>query len=276
MSRSTSPSVLRQIQKAFEQLRMSSTTLPRPSDEVEAAKWRVAEAAVSSHVRSGMRIGVGTGSTAFYLVHHLGHAFRAGTLKDIVCVPSSFSARTLIVEAGLPLSDLERTPELDLCIDGADEVDPRLSCIKGGGGCLTQEKIVQSAAKKFVVIADHRKASEKLGRLFPRLPIEVIPFAYRPVQLRIQRELGGKAELRMASKKAGPVITDSGNYLLDWTFPQEGEGAEDWARLHSSLKAIPGVVETGLFVGVTHQAMFGQLDGSVTLWDPPAKANGHH
>ncbi|XP_030211902.1 ribose-5-phosphate isomerase [Gadus morhua] len=157
---------------------------------------------------------------------------------------------------------------LDVAIDGADEVDAGLILIKGGGGCLTQEKIVAGCAKHFIVIADYRKDSVSLGEQWKKgVPVEVIPMAYVPVARRIARCFGGEAVLRMAVSKAGPVVTDNGNFILDWKF----EGVQNWKEVNRDIKMIPGVVETGLFVGMAERAYFGMEDGTVQVRDAPSQ-----
>ncbi|CAL8274042.1 unnamed protein product [Merluccius merluccius] len=231
----------------------------------EEAKKLAAYAAVDNHVQNNQVVGVGSGSTIVYAVDRLAERVRLEKL-NIVCVPTSFQARQLVLQHGLPLSDLDRHPELDVAIDGADEVDAGLTLIKGGGGCLTQEKIVAACAKQFIVIADYRKDSAALGEQWKKgVPVEVIPMAYVPVSRRIARRFGGEAALRMAVSKAGPVVTDNGNFILDWKF----EGAQNWKEVNMHIKMIPGVVETGLFVGMAERAYFGMEDGSVRVRDAP-------
>lgn len=232
----------------------------------EEAKKLAAYAAVDNHVQNNQVVGVGSGSTIVYAVDRLAERVRQEKL-NIVCVPTSFQARQLILQHGLSLSDLDRHPELDVAIDGADEVDADLTLIKGGGGCLTQEKIVAGCAKHFIVIADYRKDSGSLGQQWKKgVPIEVIPMAYVPVCRAIGRRFGGQASLRMAVSKAGPVVTDNSNFILDWKF----EGAHNWKEVNTAIKMIPGVVETGLFVGMAERAYFGLEDGSVQVRDPLA------
>lgn len=231
----------------------------------EEAKKLAAYAAVDNHVQNNQVVGVGSGSTIVYAVDRLAERVRQEKL-NIVCVPTSFQARQLILQHGLTLSDLDRHPELDVAIDGADEVDADLTLIKGGGGCLTQEKIVAGCAKHFVVIADYRKGSKALGQQWKKgVPIEVIPMAYVPVSRTIAKRFGGEANLRMAVSKAGPVVTDNSNFILDWKF----EKAQNWKDVNTAIKMIPGVVETGLFVGMAERAYFGMEDGSVQIRDPP-------
>ncbi|NWX87084.1 RPIA isomerase, partial [Nothoprocta ornata] len=179
-----------------------------------------------------------------------------------VCSVLGVQARQLILQNGLTLSDLDRHPELDVAIDGADEVDCDLNLIKGGGGCLTQEKIVAGYAKCFIVIADYRKKSKSLGEHWKKgIPIEVIPMAYVPVSRTLTKNFGGAAELRMAVSKAGPVVTDNGNFILDWKF----DTVHKWSEVNTAIKMIPGVVETGLFIDMAQQVYFGMQDGSVSV-----------
>nr|CAG4647259.1 EOG090X0ACL [Megafenestra aurita]SVE92544.1 EOG090X0ACL [Megafenestra aurita] len=226
---------------------------------VENAKRLAAFKAVDNHVVNGV-IGIGSGSTVVYAVERLAQRVREEGL-EVICVPSSFQAKQLIIQHGLKLGDLEMHPELKVTIDGADESDLQLTLIKGGGGCLTQEKILASCAEEFIVIADYRKASENLGEQWSKgIPVEVIPSAYRAVYQKIEKTLGGKSELRMSgSSKAGPVVTDNGNFILDWNF----QTVMNWKDVETSLNMIPGVVENGLFVGMARKAYFGMSDGSV-------------
>ncbi|XP_070585471.1 ribose-5-phosphate isomerase isoform X2 [Erythrolamprus reginae] len=175
-------------------------------------------------------------------------------------------ARQLILQNGLTLSDLDRHPELNVAIDGADEVDSDLSLIKGGGGCLTQEKIVAGCAKSFIVVADYRKKSKNLGEQWKKgIPIEVIPMAYVPITKLLTNKYGGVTELRMAVNKAGPVVTDNGNFLLDWKFDK----IHNWNEVNVAIKMIPGVVETGLFINMAERVYFGMEDGSISVREKP-------
>ncbi|GMT18913.1 hypothetical protein PFISCL1PPCAC_10210, partial [Pristionchus fissidentatus] len=237
--------------------RMVSTEL----SPIEKAKRDAAYACAQKHVQPGCKLGVGSGSTVKYLVEYLEQAYKSGSLNDIICVPTSFMTKKWLVDSGLPVSDLDSTPVLDVCIDGADEVDVDLTCIKGGGGCLAREKIVQHASKKFLVIADHTKEAVSLGDRYQFLPIEVLPFASTPVTLEIPRLFGGSAGLRMAVKKAGPVITDNGSYIIDWVFPKQKN--LDWKAIQATLADTPGIVDTGLFIDVVDEVFFAYADGSV-------------
>lgn len=226
---------------------------------VESAKACAARAAVDKYVNDGQIVGVGSGSTIAHAVVRLAERVKSENLK-LVCVPTSFQSKQLIAEHGLVLGDLEHYPELDVAIDGADEVDAALNCIKGGGGCQTQEKIVASCAKTFVICADYRKDSTTLGEKWKKgVPVEVIPMAYRPI-LDKMKAMGAAPVLRMAKSKAGPCVTDNGNFVIDADF---GE-IKDPAALEQQLVNIPGVVTTGLFIGMAKEAFFGQADGTVT------------
>uniref|UniRef100_A0A8D0CHF9 Ribose-5-phosphate isomerase n=1 Tax=Scleropages formosus TaxID=113540 RepID=A0A8D0CHF9_SCLFO len=235
------------------------------SDMAEEAKKLAGYAAVNNHVKNNYVVGVGSGSTIVYAVDRLAERVQQENLK-IVCVPTSFQARQLILKHGLPLSDLDRHPELDVAIDGADEVDSSLTLIKGGGGCLTQEKIVADCARHFIVIADYRKDSKCLGQQWKKgIPVEVIPMAYVPIGRDITRRFGGEVVLRMGVSKAGPVVTDNSNFILDWKF----EKVHNWKEVNMAIKMIPGVVETGLFIDMAERVYFGMQDGTVRIRDPP-------
>uniref|UniRef100_A0A0C9QG61 ribose-5-phosphate isomerase n=2 Tax=Fopius arisanus TaxID=64838 RepID=A0A0C9QG61_9HYME len=229
---------------------------------LETAKKAAACKAVDEFVKTNSVVGIGSGSTVIYAVHRLAERVKDEKLK-IVCVPTSFQARQLIVNSHLVLGDLETHPRIDCVIDGADEVDEELNLIKGGGGCLLQEKIIASCAEDMIVIADYTKNSERLGQQYKKgIPIEVIPMAYVPIQRKIEDNYGGLAKIRMAIAKAGPVVTDNGNFILDWHFPDDLE--KSWKVINSEIKMIPGVVETGLFINMAKKAYFGMADGTVT------------
>ncbi|MFQ6054214.1 MAG: ribose-5-phosphate isomerase RpiA, partial [Candidatus Bathyarchaeia archaeon] len=209
---------------------------------IEAAKRRAAEKAVE-HVESGYVVGLGSGSTAAHAIRAIGDRLRSGRLEDILGVPTSLQAAAEAISAGVPLTTLNEHPELDLSIDGADQIDGRLDAIKGGGGSLLREKVVASASRLYVIVADETKLTERLGEGCS-LPIEVLPFALGPVLGRIG-ELGGEARVRSGSGKLGPVVTENGNLIVDADFGAISEPR----RLEAELKAVPGVIETGLFLG---------------------------
>lgn len=227
---------------------------------LEEAKKLAAVKAVDVYVKNNSAIGIGSGSTVVYAIERLAERVRKEQL-NVICVPTSFQAKQLLIQKGLNVSELEIHPKLDVCIDGADEVDSNLHLIKGGGGCLLQEKIVASCAKELIIIADYTKNSEQLGDKYKKgIPIEVVPFSYVPVKNKIEQLFGGELHLRMAVAKAGPVITDNGNFILDWkNFKQE----VNWDKINREIKLIPGVVETGLFIKMAKKAYFGLENGMV-------------
>jgi len=229
---------------------------------VELAKKKAAYAAVDDFVKDKQIIGVGSGSTVVYAVERLAQRVREEKLS-IVCVPTSFQSTNLIIQNGLQLGDLNRFPEIDVTIDGADECDENLNLIKGGGACQTQEKLVAANSKMLVIIADYRKDSKTLGEKWRAgVPTEVLQLGYVSVMKKLAK-LGGKPVLRMGMNKAGPVVTDNGHLVIDADF---GE-IKDPASLNTSIKMIAGVVETGLFIGMAQRAYFGQADGNTSCRD---------
>ncbi|MBD3214868.1 MAG: ribose 5-phosphate isomerase A [Candidatus Lokiarchaeota archaeon] len=225
---------------------------------IEQGKKNAAEKAVEENVKNGMILGIGSGSTVVYAVKKI-VTLNSKKNLSVKCIPTSFQSYQLIVENGLELVSLDQYPKIDLDIDGADEIDRHLNLIKGGGGCLVQEKIVASNAKTLIIIADFRKDSKYLGEKWKEgVPIEVIPIAYVPIMNKIQ-DLGGKPKLRMAQAKAGPLVTDNGNFIIDADFGIIKEPK----KLNEKLKFIPGVVDTGLFIGMASKAYIGQKDGSI-------------
>jgi ribose 5-phosphate isomerase A len=215
----------------------------------EAEKENAGRAAAKL-VRDGDVVGLGTGSTAYFTVIALGERVKAG-LK-IVGIPTSVKTADLARSVGIPLTTLDEHPEIDITIDGADEIDPQLRMIKGGGGALLREKVVASASKKMVVITDSAKAVPVLGR-FP-LPVEVIAFARAVVEKKIVA-LGGSPRLR-AKPDGSPYITDNGNQILDCSFGK----IADPPALALSLSNIPGIVEHGLFIDLASIALVGRGD----------------
>ncbi|XP_067633485.1 ribose-5-phosphate isomerase [Eurosta solidaginis] len=237
------------------------TSIKKTTMSLNEAKRIAAQRAVDEWVKTNTAVGIGSGSTVVFAVERLAERVRKEGL-NVICVPTSFQARQLVVEHKLTLGDLDRNPKLYVAIDGADEVDRNMVLIKGGGGCLLQEKIVASCAENLVIIADYTKNSENLGQQYKKgIPIEVVPMAYVPIRERIAAKYGGELKLRMAIAKAGPCVTDNGNFILDWHFPQKYEC--DWTKVNIDLLQIPGVVETGLFVNMATKAYFGMADGSV-------------
>ncbi|MEL4898292.1 ribose-5-phosphate isomerase RpiA [Crocosphaera sp. Alani8] len=222
------------------------------SDPVVIMKQEVGKAA-AARVKSDSIVGLGTGSTTAYAIQYIGERLQSGDLKNIVGVTTSFQAEVLARKYNIPLSTLDVVDRIDIAIDGADEVDPQKNLIKGGGAAHTQEKIVDSLAEEFVVVVDGGKLVDKLGSTF-LLPVEVIPKAVVPVMRKLE-QLGGKTELRMGVKKAGPVVTDQGNLVVDVKF----ESIDDPATLETTINNIPGVLENGLFVGVTNVVLVGEI-----------------
>ena len=225
---------------------------------IELGKKTAAEKAVEENVKKNMILGIGSGSTVVYAVKKIAEKNRNNDL-NLKCIPTSFQSYQLIVENGLNLVSLDQYPEIDLDIDGADEIDKDLNLIKGGGGCLVQEKIIASNSKKLVIIADYRKNSKHLGENWKKgVPIEVIPLGYIPIMKKLEK-LGGNPTLRMAQAKAGPLITDNGNFIIDVDFGI----LEDPSEINEKLLKIPGVVDTGFFIGMTSKAYIGLEDGTV-------------
>ncbi|XP_051172045.1 ribose-5-phosphate isomerase [Leptopilina boulardi] len=227
---------------------------------LQSAKKIAAYKAVDEYVKTDSVIGIGSGSTVVFAVERLAERVKNEKL-NVICIPTSFQARQLIVKHGLTLGDLEIYPKIDCTIDGADEVDSEMNLIKGGGGCLLQEKVVASCSDQLVIIADYTKNSQKLGEQYKKgVPIEVVPMSYKPIQQKIEENLGGSTILRMAVAKMGPLVTDNGNFIIDWNFPTE---TDNWEEINTKLISMPGVVETGLFIKMAKKAFFGMSDGSV-------------
>jgi ribose 5-phosphate isomerase A len=204
--------------------------------------------AAAKLVRDGNIVGLGTGSTAYFAVVALGERVKAG-LK-IVGIPTSVHTGDLARSVGIPLTTLDEHPEIDITIDGADEVGPNLNLIKGGGGALTREKVIATASKKMVVVADSGKVVLTLGK-FP-LPLEVIAFARTVIEKKIA-SLGATTKLRM-KPDGGPFITDNGNQILDCSFGK----IDNPASLARELSDTPGIVEHGLFIGIAKLALVGK------------------
>lgn len=222
------------------------------TDPVTIMKQEVGKAA-AARVESDSIVGLGTGSTTAYAIEYIGDRLTKGEIKNIVGVPTSFQAEVLAKKYGIPLTTLDAIDHIDIAIDGADEVDPQKNLIKGGGAAHTREKVVDSLANEFVVVVDSGKLTDKLGSSF-LLPVEVIPMAITPVMNSLKK-LGGQPELRMGIKKAGPVVTDQGNLVVDVKFDQIDNPAE----LEKTINNLPGVLENGLFVGVADVVLIGEV-----------------
>jgi ribose 5-phosphate isomerase A len=228
-------------------------------DPVTLMKQYVGKAA-ADRVQSGTIVGLGTGSTTAYAIQYIGERLQSGELKDIKGIPTSFQATVLAKQYAIPLTTLDEVDHIDIAIDGADEVDPNKNLIKGGGAAHTREKIVDSLAEVFIVVVDNSKLVDRLGSTF-LLPVEVIPMAMTPVMKALEK-LGGKPTLRMGVKKAGPVVTDEGNLVIDVKF----DALENPAELEKEINNIPGVLDNGLFVGVADIILVGEvIDGEAKV-----------
>lgn len=228
-------------------------------DAANLMKQAVGKAA-ADRVKSNTIVGLGTGSTTAYALEFIGDRLKKGELENVVGIPTSFQAEVLARKYGIPLTTLDVVDRIDIAIDGADEVDPQKNLIKGGGAAHTREKIVDALAETFLVVVDSGKLVDKLGSTF-LLPVEVIPMALTPV-MRALAKLGGKPELRMGIKKAGPVVTDQGNLVIDVKF----DAIADPAELEKTINNLPGVLENGLFVGVADVILVGEIiDGQPTV-----------
>jgi len=235
---------------------------------VEKAKRLAAFAAVDKHLLKEHKvIGIGSGSTVPYVVERIvGQDPELN--KGRVFIPTGFQSKELIVSSHLNLGDVDQYPTIDVTFDGADEVDHKLNCIKGGGACHLREKVLAEAAKTFIVVADYRKNVQYLGTNYLQgVPIEVVPFAYAKVLQNLHEFLGSTgATLRMAKMKAGPVVSDNANFIIDAPFQKDF--MKDPYPLMAKIKMLTGVVEVGLFCYMAKAAYFGNEDGSITVkWD---------
>ncbi|CAN5710089.1 ribose-5-phosphate isomerase RpiA [soil metagenome] len=219
-----------------------------------AAQKRAAAAHAVGLIESGMRVGLGTGSTAWHVVDLLAAKLRDGDLNGIVAVPTSRATEDQARALGIPLSTLDETTSLDLTIDGTDEVDPALDLIKGLGGALLWEKIVARASDRLVIVADDSKEVPRLGARAP-LPVEVVPFGWR-THVDAFAAAGARPVLRADGD--APFVTDGGHYIIDLHFT---DGISDAAALEATLRARAGIVETGLFIGMADAVMVATADG---------------
>jgi ribose 5-phosphate isomerase A len=203
------------------------------------------------HVETGMVVGLGSGSTAVYVIQLLGDLLEKGEIYDVLGVPTSSQSVQEAVKAKIPLTTLDEHPQVDIGIDGADQIDGRLNALKGGGGAMLREKVVAASCKEYIIVADGNKLTDILGK-GQTIPVEVHPFAVTPVTKTVEK-LGSKVALRMGSGKLGPVVTDNGNYIIDADF---GPVQDPW-WLEQQLNAIPGVMATGMFLGYAQLAYIG-------------------
>ena len=228
-------------------------------------KQIVADAAIKE-VESEMTVGLGSGSTAALMIKSLADEIHSGKLKNIRGVATSFQSEVLALELDIPLIDLASVSQIDLAIDGADEVDPSFQLIKGGGACHVREKLVASKAQQLLIVVDETKMVQNLNKSFP-LPVEVLPNAWKYVKDRIS-EMNGFSTLRMATKKAGPVVTDQGNLILDVLF---NDGIKNPKDIEMSINNIPGVLENGLFVDMTDKVIVGKIENNTPVVYSPSK-----
>ena len=219
--------------------------------KAETPKINAALEAVK-HVRDGFVVGLGSGSTAAYAIEAIGNRIKQEKLQ-ILGVPTSYQAFALAIKHGIPTTTLDEHPQLDMTIDGADQIDKELNLIKGMGGALTREKIVASASKKLIIVADESKKVKLLGENDHPVPIEILPFA-APIVAEKIRKIGGNPALREGAKKVGPIVTDNGNFIMDTHFGIIRKPLE----LEQKLKSIVGVVETGLFVEMANIVYVGK------------------
>ncbi len=231
--------------------------------DIDTLKLRAAERALD-YVEPGMKLGLGTGSTAVKFVDLIGARVARGL--DVLCVPTSIATRAQAEGLNIPLATLEEQPTLDLTIDGADECDESLRLIKGGGGAHLREKIVAASSTRMVVVADDSKRVAKLG-VFP-LPVEIVPFGWRTTLARVDEAVrmnGCKGPVTVRGSEDDPFVTDNGNYILDCAF---GE-IDDPGQVASQLSLLPGVVEHGLFIGMTHAAIIAGANGIELIGEAP-------
>jgi len=230
-------------------------------------KQVVADAAIKE-VKSDMILGLGSGSTAALMIKSLADEMRSGKLQNIRGVATSFQSEVLALELDIPLIDLASVSQIDLAIDGADEVDPAFQLIKGGGACHVREKLVASKANKLLIVVDETKLVQNLNQSFP-LPVEVLPNAWKQVQ-EVISEMNGSSSLRMATKKAGPVVTDQGNLILDVLFK---DGIKNPKDIEMKINNIPGVLENGLFVDLTDKVLVGKIEDNIPVVYSPSRVS---
>ncbi|NIP39488.1 MAG: ribose 5-phosphate isomerase A [Candidatus Dadabacteria bacterium] len=220
--------------------------------DINKLKEKAAAEAVKK-IESGMVLGLGTGSTANFAIRQISRLLKEGSLRDVVGIPSSNQTQELARELGIPLMTFEQKSEIDLNIDGADEVDPDLNLIKGGGGALLREKIIAQASKRNIIVVDEQKLSDKLGTKWA-VPVQIMEFAYSPIAKYIEG-LGAKVNLRKNQDRK-IFKTDQGNIIIDCNFGQ----IENVAELDQALNIKAGIVEHGLFIGIADEVIVGRAD----------------
>jgi ribose 5-phosphate isomerase A len=228
--------------------------------ETEEVKQRIGAQVVDTLVKSGMKLGLGTGSTAVHAVYRTGELLKQGSLRDIVAIPTSYQTLVACQQAGISLTTLNDPSvdgRLDLTIDGADEVDRKWRLIKGGGAAMLIEKVVAHASERYCIVVDSSKLSTRLGEKAP-VPVEVVPEALMTASRQLEK-VGGRVELRMAEKKSGPVVTDHGGFVLDVRF----KDAFDPEKLEAEIMMIPGVTANGIFTRPVNDLFIGYPDGRI-------------
>lgn len=253
--------------KAFAYTSTTSTTfLAMSAVSQDELKKQVGYKAVDDYVKSGMIVGLGTGSTAYFAVERVGEKLKNGELKDILAIPTSVRTKEQAESLGIPLVTLDTHGKLDVAIDGADEVDPDLNLVKGGGGALLREKMVEIMADKFIVIVDESKLCDGLGPGFP-VPVEITPFCHEHTMRQVGElpsVAGCKPVLRMGSSSSNVndgdeiAVTDNGNYIVDLHFDSP---VKDPRKAAEELKNVCGVVDHGLFCDMTTAVIIAGSDG---------------
>lgn len=223
----------------------------------ESLKKLAAEKAVES-IKSGMVVGLGTGSTAIYATKKIGELLKENKLTDIIAIPTSKETEKNAIELGIPLTTLDKHPCIDVTIDGADEVDPQFNLIKGGGGAHSREKIISQATKKQIIVVDESKISDQLGTNWA-VPVEILIFANNTEELFLEN-LGANTEIR-EDENGNPFITDEGNIIIDANFGK----IEDPEKLAAKLNERAGIVEHGLFINLTAEVIVASKEGIKVL-----------
>lgn len=241
------------------------------SENIIASKRAAAYQAIDDYLTTSCKvIGIGSGSTVVHCVDRIAQKAKSGELDttNMTFVPTGFQSKQLIVDAGLDLKDVDQfSPyDIDIVFDGADEIDSDINCIKGGGACLLQEKLVGKCSKRWIVVADHSKHSETLGENWRQgVPIEVVPQSVKKITHQLLEVGAEKVTLRQGGKlKAGPIVTDNGNVILDTDFGRIP--SSHVTNLTTTVKSLCGVVEVGLF-DYAHAAYIGRADGSFSVYE---------
>uniref|UniRef100_A0A1D1XUD6 ribose-5-phosphate isomerase n=1 Tax=Anthurium amnicola TaxID=1678845 RepID=A0A1D1XUD6_9ARAE len=244
---------------------MAPPSLPPPTqDDLK----RVAAHRAVELVEPGMVLGLGTGSTAAHALDRIGELIRRGDLRGVVGIPTSRWAEARAAAAGIPLSDLGAHPVVDISIDGADEVDPGLNLVKGRGGSLLREKMVEGASRRFVVIVDETKLVRRIGASDHAVPVEVVPFGWQLTLARLRRVFEGHESCEARLRRGGegePFVTDNGNYIVDLFFDKERGIERDLREVSDQILRVIGVVEHGMFLGMASSVIVAGTGGVTEL-----------